>query len=1268
MKTTGRVIRSTLEASEAVIKNTVGDIKTYAGDLENYTTRGVDKITGLIIARDEGPHQVSDFPWRSSMFKFRATLHHGIPGSPSAIAFDCTQRMFAMGTARGLVKIFGKPGVEGVVNQYSSGISFLEFVNNSGKLIIVYNSVCTGVNLDTRRSIGNYDFKTEVCCIKQLASTPFIWVGLVTGNVHVLSVGNKIGACGYVISAKNHLELKQSTPVSALEIHPSLPNVLLIAHESGSLLEWDIEAERIIRRYQVPDSCGTLTTAVWHPSGTKLIAGFKNGDLYAWRRSDPTPNKTYKMTFHPTTPRRPIKRLYWTQFEGKNFLCTFGGTSISHEAAANIAIRYQKQMSLIPPVNTKKSQQVKPYQLVDMVVVLPGSFSFCTEPLSVIGISSNADIFVYAPARGGTLRAVNPPPNFRFQASPITSTLFSNISKGFLNDLASYGNSHWSARDWILQGGNSSLQPQSSTDILVTGHSDGNVFFWDMSNTHFNLIYWLNIRFITNVTTPSIESIDLCVESRTLAVSCTSGETFVYYFSDIASPLSKQQSEEYTQRCHEWKLETVIADIIPKPISGATILQPSVERVRETFTEPTAVKPVASIPTQSSPVTKPERTQKREKRKTSQPSDDAGALVFSWTKFFLNAGVDSKAAAQYAEFFDSQKMTDDLVPDIDESDMRQAGITTVGDQKRVMRYIKSNYSREQCLEVDASAPSKEPSERRSRESKSKKRSEKSGDKERKHRTKRSERRTVEDDDMKRLEKLVEQAPVQTKSIALEESRRSPIVDSPEPVRSAPTPIRELAPGFQLKTLIPLRRRITQIKIGSSLSKIAIGDAQGSVALLDIVSGTVLLHKDLSANVPSAVVWLCFDDRAIVEKAIREKKKKRAVQEPGLFVGLQDGRIFYIALKTAQVDRITTEDNEMGLSSILLLDGIGAPVLPQAEPWKSTRQLQEERERAQLENENEELVIRNLDEELPRENSKSSIRMKGPVALEDQKFVLVCTGEFIRIYALPSYNLYSEYECAETPESANLVEYEGNWCLVVFLSSGTLQVLSLMDLQEIKSVPQALQSIGIQFDPRRLVHDVNCARDGRFVVLSKYQEVIRGSLFEDENLLGLPYSLPRLYVPDVAMSPAVEVGLIPFLNMNYAAIFGMVKYQGEQKPQPVQATQNPPTRSTSGKMPKEHRNYHSQPARQPEKKPVPTLEEMTKLNPKLGVGERLVKTVGSGVSDVTEIMTQNFSALAVRKEKLDELLISSEQLANRSSAFASIANDLAEKESSRKWWQ
>ena len=68
-----------------------------------------------------------------------------------------------------------------------------------------------------------------------------------------------------------------------------------------------------------------------------------------------------------------------------------------------------------------------------------------------------------------------------------------------------------------------------------------------------------------------------------------------------------------------------------------------------------------------------------------------------------------------------------------------------------------------------------------------------------------------------------------------------------------------------------------------------------------------------------------------------------------------------------------------------------------------------------------------------------------------------------------------------------------------MASGDLKILTLMDLLEIKTIPQALQNIGVQIEARRMKYDVNCTTDGRFVVLTKYQEVVRGSLFSDENL-------------------------------------------------------------------------------------------------------------------------------------------------------------------------
>src|SRR3990167_9287567 len=78
---------------------------------------------------------------------------------------------------------------------------------------------------------------------------------------------------------------------------------------------------------------GTLNSATWHPSGNKFIAGFKNGELYVWKRNREKPVKVYRMTNYPNLPKRPIKRIFWSTLQGKSFLAVLGGTSVSNEHA-----------------------------------------------------------------------------------------------------------------------------------------------------------------------------------------------------------------------------------------------------------------------------------------------------------------------------------------------------------------------------------------------------------------------------------------------------------------------------------------------------------------------------------------------------------------------------------------------------------------------------------------------------------------------------------------------------------------------------------------------------------------------------------------------------------------------------------------------------------------------------------------------------------------------------------------------------------------------
>jgi syntaxin-binding protein 5 len=187
-----------------------GALKSTAGVLDKGVQTAQGKLQDLILT--EEAHRVSEFNWRRAMFKFRGTLHHGIPGAPTCLSFDPIQRLMAVGTEKGLVKLFGKPGVEVVVNQYEGSISHLCFLTNTGKLVLVHKGgSCEGVNVETRRSIGSYVFKgAEVTCLLHVPNTEFVCVGLSSGNVHVLSAAGKLAISSYRMSGRTNLSTKGS--------------------------------------------------------------------------------------------------------------------------------------------------------------------------------------------------------------------------------------------------------------------------------------------------------------------------------------------------------------------------------------------------------------------------------------------------------------------------------------------------------------------------------------------------------------------------------------------------------------------------------------------------------------------------------------------------------------------------------------------------------------------------------------------------------------------------------------------------------------------------------------------------------------------------------------------------------------------------------------------------------------------------------------------------------------------------------------------------
>ena len=61
-----------------------------------------------------------------------------------------------------------------------------------------------------------------------------------------------------------------------------------------------------------------------------------------------------------------------------------------------------------------------------------------------------------------------------------------------------------------------------------------------------------------------------------------------------------------------------------------------------------------------------------------------------WTAFFCDAGISSSEAYTYTAAFVQHNIRSDMVEDLDKDDLRDMGITAIGDIKRILKYVKKD--------------------------------------------------------------------------------------------------------------------------------------------------------------------------------------------------------------------------------------------------------------------------------------------------------------------------------------------------------------------------------------------------------------------------------------------------------------------------------------------------------------------------------------------------------------------------------------------------
>jgi hypothetical protein len=479
-------------------------------------------------------------------------------------------------------------------------------------------------------------------------------------------------------------------------------------------------------------------------------------------------------------PIRAIQRIYWTRFQQRNLLITLGGTQEQAEPSGyatmihativlgemsidialpslclhlslfasvcrclcvtptSILIRYLKEVTFLsPPLKAKYNLSSRTAsatnelnaneihsEFVDSALVFASPYLDATDPMSLIALSSDAQLAAYHISPGGVFPPIAVPPNMLIQHSAISSSQHCLISTDFAQHLASLAfasspgrtQQYWPINGGQLRGGEHIEQHQ----ILITGHENGNVYFWDLSRVNMMLLYTIKV---TSEQPPpedaAVVSLNLCVDSRILAVACRSGEALVYYFNITPRRFHVQSFPDIDQR-KAATAATVTPSAPPEqPLSAPTLvvsprkpLPPTPTLAADATTasavpiaaiiEPIPATPAPNAPNSPDSPAAPAAAAAPAASEVAAlatmpapipptPPPDEGQ-PFSWLQFFVAAGIGAQQAQAYHDLFERHRITEDLLSELDNDMMQMAGISAIGDRLRVRAYIK-NYDK-----------------------------------------------------------------------------------------------------------------------------------------------------------------------------------------------------------------------------------------------------------------------------------------------------------------------------------------------------------------------------------------------------------------------------------------------------------------------------------------------------------------------------------------------------------------------------------------------
>ncbi|KRZ15476.1 Syntaxin-binding protein 5 [Trichinella pseudospiralis] len=501
---------------------------------------------------------------------------HGFPYQPTCLAYDPVQKLIAIGTQCGAIRILGQPGVNvSIRHPNKSSVIQLQFIFNEGAVISLCSDCCIhmwNIRLKRPEIVHSLRFTREKLTLMYLPfQSNWLYLGTEKGNVHVVSI-ETFTLSGYVINWNKAIDMSQKHhpgTVVHLSECPSDDSKLLIGYECGTLVLWDLKDKSVDSRYQCMQR---LRSACWHCDGKQFMCALSNGSLMTWtmkKTTEPTDlviplSKLDCKSFNSAAASgagntklpegetagsqqrvqaapskqfyRPIDKVDWCTQRGSEDLVLFsGGTPfLNSERPPCITIMRGKSVSVLE----------MEHPVITFITLWDTPYITEEQDCSAVAVLLQNDLVAIDLKSEGCLCFENPY-SMNIHDSPVTCcTYLSDCPIDLIRALYAIGSKQkkrgYTSKNWPLTGGVWSSSPSSDPELVITGHLDGSVKFWDFSSVSLQILYRLRTaKFFeidescvrTDLNLFSITHILLCAASRYLAVSGMAGHIVLFKFN-----------------------------------------------------------------------------------------------------------------------------------------------------------------------------------------------------------------------------------------------------------------------------------------------------------------------------------------------------------------------------------------------------------------------------------------------------------------------------------------------------------------------------------------------------------------------------------------------------------------------------------------------------------------------------------------------------------------------------------------------------------------